>query len=769
MVDMFRRALRRFRWTGAALLLACGGVGPLAASSVAVVQVRFGGGSSAAGQGPVDVVATPISMPAGVALEPVSGRIDAPGVVHLALPADGVWRVEARGDGLWSTVAQVSSREPRPEAAIELFAAGFLRLELAPPPGTALPDRVPVRLSSPPGRRALLPPSLVLCPLDGKILSCALPGLDLDLVVKVPGHAGAFLWDVALRPAATLALGPIELVAGSSVVGFAASTDGRPLPSDTTVRLQPDAVRAPGPPPSPAELARVPTTKPGARGFFQFRGLAPGSYRVVAIAPGRGEAEAGGLSLPPGAELELRAPLVLVPPAEVEVTVTPARSLAGEPWTIELSREELPGRWRRTEHQPVSRDGRLRFRQLRAGSYSVRVADPVGTPVAWKLFELPGAERVDLTVELVEVEGRITLGDEPLAADLWFGWRTGVPRAQILAGEDGAFSGFLPRSGRWRLEVSTPDGAISRRLASVLVDPPLAGGPARLDVRLPDTRLAGRVIDEQGRPAPGAVVAVNVPAEATAFPLRTDERGRFAARGLAVGEILLSAEGWVPGVGEAEAAPMPVEVRESGSVPASVELTLRGKRTLRGRVVGLYSEPAAGALVEAVALAGPRMAGVSMASTLSGLDGRFSLALPGQADRAIVYFGASGGGLRARSVDLGTESDLTLVSEAPGGELVVRLGAPLDFDDPGAGIPFLFQDGLPIPPGVFLGWARAQGSPAGSATELRIPRLAPGAYAVCLVEPSERQRIEVAPGLFAPGPRCHRTHLPAGGQAEVEL
>ena len=70
--------------------------------------------------------------------------------------------------------------------------------------------------------------------------------------------------------------------------------------------------------------------------------------------------------------------------------------------------------------------------------------------------------------------------------------------------DEGRFHGILPREGPWKIEVQAAEPAFSTS-ARAEVD---AGrsGKATLDIRLPDTRIFGRVVDEQGKPVARADV-----------------------------------------------------------------------------------------------------------------------------------------------------------------------------------------------------------------------------------------------------------------------
>ena len=749
-------------------VLFSGGAPAVAVTEVGVRLEMQEGVAGALADG-LSLRATPVSAAAGSRLEPIVIAVAAPERTRLPLPPGAIWRVEAVGDGIWSTAVLVSSDRPQPEAVLGVFPAGSLRMTPRPPRDTKLPSEVAVRLEAAPGGPPLAL-STVVCPLTDAVLECALPGIDLDLVAKLPGFAGVHLFDLPVRAGRLLDLGERELVAGASIVARITRADGGPPPEKTKVRLEIDAAAQASSGELRAAAERLPTLSPSRRGHVQFTAVDPGSYRLVGTAPDGSQAVAGGLALPAGVELEVRSPLVLLPPQDLEIAVFPPLGVDGTPWFVEFGRQESDGGVRNFDRRPVGPDGRVLLSRLAPGTYLLWVLDAAGARMARSAAEVPGPGRLEVAVDLVEVEGEVTLGGEPLAAELWFGGRRGSVQVRMESGEEGSFSGWLPRPGLWSVDVSAPAEQVERRIGGIEVARGAEGGPARVEIRLPDSRLSGRVVDPARRPVPGALVSVQVPSEGTAFFLRSGEKGEFLSRGLGEGRIVVAAEGYVAGKGVAEASPIEVTVGEERTDPEEVELVLGANRMLRGRVIGIQGEPVAGAMIQVAALSGSLPAAGGIRRTASGLDGGFSVDLPAIADRAFLYYGAGGGrSLRAVAVDPRSETPLTLVSDPAGGEIVLRTESAIDLGGPTARIPVFFQDGILVPVGVYSSWA--QGQVRFSETnrnELRIPRLAPGTYAICVVEPEERLALEMAPGAFAPGPSCRREYLPPGGIIEFE-
>lgn len=713
--------------------------------------------------------AFPVSSPAGVELAAVEVPVSVPGEARLRLAAGAVWRLELASERYWSGAAQVGPEAG--EAVVELRAhpAGRVVVALEAPPGGELPEgpalaRARSREAPPAFATATLP-----CDREGLRLECRVPARPLDLRIKLPGYAGLYFWDLLAPPGEETRLGRVALVAGGSIVGHAVrGEDDAPIVG-ALVRLTPERT-------SPAmtpELLRAereaPTVRTNARGFFQFTGLDPGRFQLAASDDEGREGSQGGLELPRGSELEIARPLRLSPPVELLVRVRPPQPPLGDRWSVELSKEILPGSRERGSRHAVGRDGAARIAGVGPGRYLLLLLDPAGSRLAFREVSVPDETEVDLEVDWVEVEGRITLGDEPLAADLWFGGRTGGSRVPMLADEAGRFQGALPREDLWRIDVSAPAAGVERRLEGIRVARRADGLPTHLTLRLPDTRVRGVVLDSRGRAIEAAVVSVAPVSENTSFFVRSESEGRFALRGLAEGAVLLSAEGVTEADGAASSAPILVQVAESGSVPAEVELVLRAERKLRGRMVDLQGHAVVGALIQASALRAGRHATLRLTHGATGPDGRFELSIPRETDEVLLYAGARGGALSVRRLAAPFDQELTLVSEPRGGDLLLRFAAPLRFDDPEARIPVLFRDGVLVPPGVYLAWAQAHRADPGVSDEIRIPRLAAGGYTICRVEPAERAQLELAPGSFAPGPKCRSGFLPADGVLEIDF
>src|SRR5205085_2105184 len=108
-------------------------------------------------------------------------------------------------------------------------------------------------------------------------------------------------------------------------------------------KLSSDAVEVSLMPATAGNAAALQTTRTNARGFFQFKGLAAGSYSIRG-AKGGSITETEPVKIREGVAAELTSPLLLDRPKRLTVTVAPRTDPAGIPWTIRLSSNEQPPR-----------------------------------------------------------------------------------------------------------------------------------------------------------------------------------------------------------------------------------------------------------------------------------------------------------------------------------------------------------------------------------------------------------------------------------------
>jgi len=236
---------------------------------------------------------------------------------------------------------------------------------------------------------------------------------------------------------------------------------------------------------------------------------------------------------------------------------------------------------------------------------------------------------------------------------------------------------------------------------------------------LADTRVFGRVVDEQGKPVAGADVIVQ--AESVSVPSVSDPAGSFEARGLPEGLVWLAAET------SARVSNRAFVQLAEGRAVGPIELRLRPTRRLNGTVASPRG-PVAGARVVLLATT-PDGGG---AQAVTDIAGTFQVDLPKDASRIEAIVSAPGVALQVFEMQAGSEP-LSLHVAEEAGDLALKL-PPGDEMMRGDLVLATYQNGLHIPGNVLSQWAYGQGEDLQRRDRsFRVPRVAPGEYVVCLV------------------------------------
>lgn len=633
--------------------------------------------------------------------------------------------------------------------------------------------RVPGRLRPPAvlritlesaGRQALHPP----CALLAAVLSCAvgeegrfacpMPAGFWDLTVDAEGWTAHQVRGRSSAPGGVVDLGPVTLRPGAALLGVVTTADGPVDPRSARVWAIP--LPWADPPFEPATLDDDHAARRavlGPRGEFALRNLPAGRYVVVAHQPGYSVHDLTQVDLRTGEETVLPDPILLVPPMRMLVELAPAVDPRGAPWVVELARER-PGRG---DLRPVASGpaagGRWRATGLAAGTYVLSLSDSEDrrwqTEGPLHLDPMDGREvYLPLTIDVVEVEGTVRLGDDPLpAAEIVFGGRSGMRSIETTSGEDGAYRAALPGAGEWRVEIEAAEPPVTHQDR---VEVPDRGG--HLDLELPDTRLAGRVVDAEGgvpTPAP-RVLAVRLDDTVGSMPVRVEADATFEARGLAPGTYEVSASN-----GEGASAAVTVDVTDDFD-PPQLTLVLRRLRSAEGVV---YTEQGgvAGAEVTALPLSPTgELLGPPFPSVDTDGAGRFRLELPQAATAVDLWVMAPGFGFAVERRPL---DDLG-VRVAPAGG-VLRL--PVVTELAGGELPFVMIDGTPIAFHALNRWAAMNGvSNAADADRATVPAMPAGLYRFCILRVAEAEAVYE--GRAFPT-RCSEGALPPGGELTLTM
>jgi hypothetical protein len=679
-----------------------------------------------------------------------------PGAAAAELPAGSQWILIADFPGYFAatSVLQVpyEAQSGPMEVRVTLRPAGTLAGKFTVGEKDTLPEGLEARFEptrdGPPGKQDI-PPGLATCAVSKEgDWRCRLPAGRLDVALHPKGFVPHYLWNAGVTAGETSVLGSWKLIRGASVAGWVAQEDGTPA-EGCQVRLEP--ATAPGRPNDPvlgflrSVANEVPCQK---KGFFQFSAVAAGSYTLVAR-EGDARAQMSPVEVWDGAESRLMAPLMLRRPVDFEVTLSPPADWLGRPWRIEVRRaSEYSAGWEEPSYRAeASLDGRLRIPKQSPGRFWITVYDRLGNAI----FSDSHVDLTDSTqpypiaLDMLWIEGRIKLGEEPVAGRLFFGGRSGATSIAMTSDEDGRFEGPLPKPGDWRVDI---EAAEPRLKASVKVEvkPKGEGGRASVAIELPDTRVYGKVVDPAGAPAPNAEVSLS----STISTLQTeaDQKGEFEIRAFPKGTLELSAARAAGKGGREVSDPYTFEASED-SPPGPVVLALRRNQTLRGKVLAATG-PAIGATVSAWPAAG----GDGVVSTVrSRLDGSFELEVPEGTRIVQAVVSPPGGVLKAYEVNVSSDAELMFQVEPEGGELAIDLGKKEPAED---GILVVWQEDIGIPIGTLIRWTEGHGVRFQDHGQVRIPRLAPGYYTVCLgatavIAPSELEDWKKNRGKCASG------------------
>ena len=511
---------------------------------------------------------------------------------RLRLPVDPAqsWKIELLAPGCWSApVATVAGAPEAAELRLVLWPTGSLagRVEL---PADAQPEgALHARFSAPPGRSAVAGAAgETLCPMEGSTFRCELPATPLDLRLSLPGFAPHYLWDVAAEAAVTHDLGTFEMVAGASLVG---RVEWGGDPTAVSVTLAPEVLASATTAVGRRLGSRSDSVGIDRRGRFQLVGLAAGRYVLIARA---GEtatsAQRDGIELHAGAEQILDEPLAIVAPTHVQVFVSPPFDHQLMPWNVELERE-LPGT---TLSAPVASgetapDGSFEPPALERGIYHVVVEDSEGSRLHRGTFEAgEGTVRVDVSIAAVVVRGELKRGGESAPGRLLF-TRAEGERTEMIADDEGLFSGMLAAEGEWLVEILPREGRRQRLLGVAVEVVRGEDGIAWLPIELPATRLEGVVEDGDGEPVSRALISAFRGSRPVAQVWA--EGGGFEIDGLEPGPLELRAESGDGGRSEIVAVDLdeagnrePVTLVVSPGVRLTVEVRFEGRPVAGARI-----------------------------------------------------------------------------------------------------------------------------------------------------------------------------------------
>lgn len=630
-----------------------------------------------------------VSRPVQLDLQPGSYRLSLVEPAHWAAPREVY--VPASGASTELTIY--------PEGAVRGRITGT-RLR------DRLPDRLLLRFQSADGLEG--PRGETPCAIVRQSFSCRVPAVRLDLALKAQGYITRYRWGIdASSPAANT--GEIDLVPGAVLTGYVMAPRGVPL-EKAAVRAAPRR-SAPAAGDGREERSGLAShsASVSARGFFHFDGIAPGEYTVEATAGSRKSVQHT-VRVIESAEAELREPLVLEDPHDVQVSVRPARDPYNRRWIVKLERRTSVDMIVETERQEaLADDGHGTLHSVPAGHYTLVLSSEGGETWAQRPVTIPEASFLEIVLPKTFIRGTLTLHGQPLQANVELHQDAGAAVA-ARSGRTGKFALFFPESGVERIDrirIRSDAPRIDRVLTGVRVT--RNGEKATLDIDLPATYLAGVVVDARGKSVAEAVVRVEAPGERAMHEVPVNDDGSFEMHALPAGRLRLRAYGV-----KATSNAVDVDVAENGPT-ANIRLVVQPSLRLTGRVLS-PGGPVPGAFVYAF----PQPGGaVATPIHTTDPDGRFDIAVPAEATKVDVFVSAPSFATQFFRHDLSAAGEMNLPLSQTSGALLVETG---DADPPSALHHRGAEIGLPL--FAYHGATRDAGG-------LRIPNLEPGAYAVC--------------------------------------
>lgn len=376
--------------------------------------------------------------------------------VALTLPTGSQWQLSAELPGFWVRPLPFTATTPsgsgRPAIALlDLWPLGTLRgIVKMSEKKTPLPEQLLVTTVSAPKvlGRPSMPVGVLPCPVEREgplkgYWSCLLPAGKLDLAISTPGFVPQYRWGVEVVALGESTLPPIQLERGASIAGWVAVEGGKIDPETCVARILPAADCRTDLRHALQNSAKAIEAKVGGDGFLQFPNVAPGEYALSVSQPGYAQATVSLIRVRPKEESFLDQPLVLRSPVTLRLQIQPALDPHRQPWGVHVlttaNSAANGGRMSLLHNGPADRRGGLVLADLSPGEVRVSIEDSQGNrtfTTGTRNWLLENSMSRQIEIPQVQIEGRITLGEEPLAATLWFDGRSsfaGSPRGKLLS------------------------------------------------------------------------------------------------------------------------------------------------------------------------------------------------------------------------------------------------------------------------------------------------------------------------------------------------
>ncbi|MCG3193854.1 MAG: hypothetical protein DIJKHBIC_03108 [Thermoanaerobaculia bacterium] len=663
---------------------------------------------------------------------------ESPCSVNLDLSVDRLWEamVEAPGHGSdsWTPVEKGSlAIWPSIEAEGKLLFQG-----VTTPPSVVF---LRFRAESPQDPNEAITGETA-CSLSDALVRCRVPIGVVDLSIRVKGFVTVYKWRQQAKAGSALQLGAIELRKGASLVGNVISKNqGAPKPGACLVRIRPASnspMKADSSPPA------LPSGTVDGRGFFQLEAVPPGQWEVVAEQEGFAFDKQAVLILE-GTEARLKNPLVLSRPVRLDVSLVPPQDPTGNPWRVSLHEMKAEGRSDLVSESPATAGGQWSREGLREeGKYQLEVLTTSrqrwwGDPSFFTLAAT--GDRRTVLLDVVKVNGSLSLEGEPLRGRVVFGGTHRTPSVALESNDDGNIEGFLPRLGKWAVEVFSESKQVRRTLETEVRRRP--NGDGEFAIPLNGRVIEGEIVSENGERAEKSVLHVLNRNTLEDISQRV-EGGAFQVGGLEPGVYRLRAATHLLASDD-----VLVTLPKDGN-PDSVRLVLKKKPKVTIRVIGPSGAGLPGVPVHMFtnALVG------SADSNYTGADGRLEFEALPSAESGCFLIRPPGMPLKFAGVPF-VPDEQTIQVDRSGGSL------ELDYPDPSPeNWPKLVQGPCGIPPGMLAHILR-------STNKKLFPSVAAGQYSLCsyaTVNGQQSQRGACRSGTLAPYGNLRLSLLSADAQ-----
>ena len=672
----------------------------------------------------------------------------------------GLWKVRAAAEGFWAPEQIFNAESSQETWTIEWWRVGYLQARLDTSKET-LPDEVTIRFrTSPESKETIEDAVLISCPVAESGIHCPVPAsVPLDLRVRARGFISHFFWNLTLESGKSNNLGTLQFVPGASIVGWihAPVRDFR-FP-DCKITLSPKGDSS-GQRDFLKRRNLVADSKPNNRGFFELTGVPPGQYTLTIDHPAYALLRKSPIQVFPRAETEIR-DLELLPPAELTVNIFPPVSPGGKPWRISLAKEsDVPGH-SDFQDEGVSQDGLWMATDLSPGHYKASIADSEGSRWDFQHISIePGQVEasLDFLLDAHFIQGKVLYGDEPVEATVFFGGFFGARRVTAASDAQGSYSATLPRQENWKLAVDVPSLNLRRELPDIKFAKGLQDDVIEMDVELPDSKIDGVVIDEDGTPRKGVFLqafrADGADSDATTS---SQTGGVFVFHALEPGSWHLQAE--LRGQNLSSDL-VQVNLQENNQT-LEQQIVLRRKLNVQAQLLSSEGQPVVGARIFGLVEQDSYTLTNAIPEATTDVQGSFSLSIPSKAKGLLLTAMAPGFAMRQFHFDRQElDGQLLLTVDQIGGTVVLK--------EQSGGIEALysvnlFKDRLLAHSYALSDWAKANGFRRDKDGPLTLPMLEPGRYTACAVRP-HHQRIYLDGMIPNDESSCVSGELPAFGE-----